>query len=178
MRKARVLRIVTEMGTDLRMDITGRSWITDDSGICHRKGDFTNLPAGELFISPVEGSANGTLIVDGSFIESLQEPVKVSIKDGIADRITGAHDVIKELNRGGRDARNIAKFGMGLNPNAKLVGIVLEDSKVLGTVNIGFGDNSMFGGNVKSPVHLLGIVNRPTVTVDNVLIMKEGELKA
>ena len=178
LRKARVLRIVTEMGTDLRMDITGRSWITDDSGICHRKGDFTNLPAGELFISPVEGSANGTLIVDGSFIESLQEPVKVSIKDGIADRITGAHDVIKELNRGGRDARNIAKFGMGLNPNAKLVGILLEDSKVLGTVNIGFGDNSMFGGNVKSPVHLLGIINKPTVTVDNVLIMKEGELKA
>jgi leucyl aminopeptidase (aminopeptidase T) len=178
LRKSRILRVVSEIGTDLRMDITGRTWITDDSGICHRKGDFTNLPAGELFISPVEGTASGTLIVDGSFIDSLQEPVKVSVKNGVADRITGAHDVVKELNKGGKEARNIAKFGMGLNPNAKLVGKVLEDSKVLGTVNIGFGDNSMFGGSVKSQVHILGILKKPTVTVDNVLIMKEGELKA
>jgi leucyl aminopeptidase (aminopeptidase T) len=58
------------------------------------------------------------------------------------------------------------------------VGTVLEDSKVLGTVNIGFGDNSIFGGSVKSAVHLLGILKTPTVTIDNVLIMKEGELKA
>jgi aminopeptidase len=178
LRKSRILRIVTETGTDLKMDISGRSWITDDSGICHKKGDFTNLPAGELFICPVEGTANGTLIVDGSFIDTLQEPVKVSVKDGIADRITGAHEVVKELNKGGREARNIAKFGMGLNPKAKLVGTVLEDSKVLGTVNIGFGDNSIFGGSVKSSVHLLGILKTPTVTIDNVLIMKEGELKA
>ncbi|MDO9537209.1 MAG: aminopeptidase [Thermoplasmata archaeon] len=177
-RKSRTLRVVTDIGTDLKMDITGRSWITDDSGICHRKGDFTNLPAGELFISPTEGSAEGILMVDGSFISTVQEPVKVSVKGGIADKITGAHEVVKELNKGGREARNIAKFGMGLNPKARVVGRVLEDSKVLGTVNIGFGDNSMFGGQVKSPIHLLGIIQRPTVTVDNVLIMKEGELKA
>ena len=178
LRKSKALRIVSEVGTDLRMDIGGRAWITDDSGICHKRGDFTNLPAGELFICPVEGTANGTLIVDGSFIETVQEPIKVSVKDGIADRITGAHDVVRELNRGGREARNIAKFGIGLNPKAKLVGKVLEDSKVLGTVNVGFGDNSVFGGSVKSSVHLLGIIKRPTLTVDNVLIMKDGELKA
>jgi leucyl aminopeptidase (aminopeptidase T) len=178
LRKSRMLRIVTRIGTDLKMDIHGRAWITDDSGICHRKGDFTNLPAGELFVSPVEGSAEGTLMVDGSFMETLQEPVKVSVAGGVANKITGAHDVVKELNRGGRDARNIAKFGMGLNPKAKVIGTVLEDSKALGTINVGFGDNSIFGGNVKCPVHVLGIVREPTVTVDNVLIMKEGELKA
>jgi len=178
LRRSRNLRIVTEIGTDLRMGIQGRNWITDDSGICHRRGEFTNLPAGELFICPVEGTAVGTLMVDGSFMDTVKEPVKVSVQDGIADRITGAHDVVRELNRGGREARNIAKFGMGLNPKARLIGNVLEDSKVLGTVNIGFGDNSIFGGNVKSPVHILGIVKKPTVTVDNVIIMKEGELKA
>lgn len=178
LRKAKVLRVVTGIGTDLKMGINGRSWITEDSGICHRKGDFTNLPAGELFISPVEGTAEGTLMVDGSFIDTLQEPVKVSVEGGVANKITGAHDVVKELNRGGREARNVAKFGMGLNPKAKVIGRVLEDSKALGTVNIGFGDNSIFGGNVKCPVHVLGIVRAPTVTVDNVLIMKDGELKA
>ena len=178
LRRAKSIRVITESGTDISMSIQGRSWITEDSGICHRKGDFTNLPAGELFISPVEGSAEGTLMVDGSFIDTLLNPIKVSVKDGFATRITGAHDVVKELNKGGKEGRNIAKFGLGLNPNAKIIGRFLEDSKVLGTVNIGFGDNSMFGGTVKSSVHLIGVIKNPTVTIDNVLIMKDGELKA
>ena len=178
LRRAKNIRIITHNGTDLSMSIQGRNWITEDSGICHRKGDFTNLPAGELFISPVEGTADGTIMVDGSFIDTLLNPIKVNVKDGYATRITGAHEVVKELNRGGRDGRNIAKFGFGLNPKAKIIGRFLEDSKVLGTVNIGFGDNSVFGGTVKCPVHLIGVIKNPTVTVDNVLIMKDGELKA
>ena len=36
----------------------------------------------------------------------------------------------------------------------------------------------MFGGTVKSSVHLIGVIKNPTVTIDNVLIMKDGELKA
>ena len=178
LRRSKGIRVITESGTDLTMSIQGRNWITEDSGICHRRGEFTNLPAGELFIPPVEGTAEGTLMVDGSFIDTLLNPIKVNVKDGYATRITGAHDVVKELNKGGKDGRNIAKFGMGLNPNAKIIGRFLEDSKVLGTVNIGFGDNAMFGGSVKCPVHLVGVIKNPTVTVDNVLIMKDGELKA
>ncbi len=177
LRRSKKLRILTELGTDITMSITGRSWITEDSGICHRKGEFTNLPAGELFISLVEGSADGTLMVDGSFIDTVLKPIKVNIKDGVATRITGAHEVVKELNKGGKEGRNIGKFGIGLNPNAKIIGRVLEDSKVLGTVNIGFGDNSMFGGMVKCPIHLVAVMKNPTVTVDNALVMKEGELR-
>ena len=41
----------------------------------------------------------------------------------------------------------------------------------------GFGDNSMFRGRVKPAVHLAGIIKNPTVAIDNVIIMKEGELK-
>jgi len=177
LRRSKNIRVITEVGTDLTMSIRGRNWITDDSGICHRRGDFTNLPAGELFISPVEGTTDGTLMVDGSFIDTVLNPIKVNVKEGYASRITGAHDVVKELNRGSKEGRNIAKLGIGLNPNAKIIGRFLEDSKVLGTVNIGFGDNSVFGGSVKCPVHLIGVIKNPTVTVDNVLIMKDGELK-
>ena len=117
------------------------------------------------------------IVLTGPEVKSLRAG-RANIKDGYATRITGAHDVVKELNKGGKDGRNIAKFGMGLNPNAKIIGRFLEDSKVLGTVNIGFGDNSIFGGTVKSSVHLIGVIKNPTVTIDNVLIMKDGELKA
>ncbi len=176
-RRSKSLKIMSDLGTELTMSLKGRNWITEDSGICHRRGDFTNLPAGELFISPVEGSAEGTLMFDGSFIDTLLNPVKVLVKDGYATRITGAQEVVKELNRAGKHGRNVAKFGMGLNPNAKIIGRVLEDSKVQGTVNVGFGDNSVFGGTIKCPVHLVGVIKNPTVTVDNVVVMKEGELR-
>ncbi len=177
LRKGNKMVIKTELGTDLHMNIKGRSWVTEDTGICHKRGDFTNLPAGEMFISPLEGSANGVIMVDGSFNDPLLNPVKVNVKDGYATRIVGAHDVVKELNKGGKTGRNIAKMGIGLNPKAKIIGKILEDTKVLGTVNIGFGDNSMFGGRVKSSVHLVGLIKNPTVVIDNVIIMKDGELK-
>jgi aminopeptidase len=176
-RRSKVLKVISQAGTDFEMSLKGRSWITEDSGVCHRKGEFTNLPAGELFISPEEGTAQGTVVVDGSFIDSLLNPVKVMVKDGFATRITGAQEVVRELNKAGREGRNVAKFGLGMNPNAKIIGRVLEDTKVLGTVNVGFGDNSQFGGTVKSPVHLVGVLKNPTVTVDNVVMMKEGELR-
>ncbi|KYK30108.1 MAG: hypothetical protein AYK23_04685 [Candidatus Proteinoplasmatales archaeon SG8-5] len=176
-RRSKNLKVVTQAGTELDMSVKGRGWITEDSGVCHRRGEFTNLPAGELFVSPVEGTTEGTIMVDGSFIDTVLNPVKVSVKDGLATRITGAQEVVKELNKAGREGRNIAKFGMGMNPNAKIIGRVLEDTKVLGTINIGFGDNSQFGGSVKSPVHLVAVLKNPTVTVDNVVMMKEGELR-
>jgi len=176
-RRAKTLKVLSGAGTELEMSIKGRSWITEDSGVCHRRGEFTNLPAGELFISPEEGTAQGTAVIDGSFIDTLLNPVKVMVKDGFATRITGAQEVVKELNKAGKEGRNIAKFGIGMNPNAKIIGRVLEDTKVLGTVNIGFGDSSQFGGTVKSPVHLVGVLKNPTVTVDNVVMMKEGELR-
>lgn len=176
-RRSKTLKVITELGTELEMSVKGRTWITEDSGICHRKGEFTNLPAGELFVSPLEGTAEGTIAVDGSFIDTLLNPVKVVVKDGFATRITGAQEVVKELNKAGKEGRNIAKFGIGMNPNAKIIGRVLEDTKVMGTINIGFGDNSQFGGAVKSPVHLIGVVKNPTVTVDNVVMIKEGELR-
>ncbi len=177
LRRSQTLRITSELETDITISIKGRNWFMEDTGICRKRGEFTNLPAGEIFISPVEGTANGVLMIDGSFKDPLLNPVKVNVKDGFATRIVGAQDVVKELNKGGKNARNLAKFGLGLNPEAKIIGKELEDTKVLGTVNIGFGDNSMFGGNVKCPVHLLAVIKNPTVVVDNVVIMKDGELK-
>ncbi len=63
-------------------------------------------------------------------------------------------------------ARNIADFGIGINPRAKLIGNVLEDEKVGGTVHIALGDNSTFGGDVIAGIHLDGIITKPKLFVD------------
>lgn len=170
------VKITTELGTDLSMSIEGRRWIRNDTGICHKKGAFTNLPAGELFIPPLEGSANGTLIIDGAFPSILEKPVEVTIKDGDAVKMVGATKVWRELKKR-KGGTNVAELGIGMNPNARVIGNVLEDEKALGTIHIAFGDNSTFGGKVKAGIHMDGIIMNPTLIIDDVVVLEKGKLK-
>jgi len=73
-----------------------------------------------------------------------------------------------------KNARNIGEFGIGLNPKAKIVGKVLEDEKVLGTVHFAIGSN--YDQDALALIHSDGIVKNPTVTVDGKLLMKKGKL--
>lgn len=42
----------------------------------------------------------------------------------------------------------MAEFGIGTNYKAKLVGLILEDEKVFGTIHIAFGNNLSMGGRI------------------------------
>jgi leucyl aminopeptidase (aminopeptidase T) len=170
-------QITTEAGTDLTLSLEGRKWIVDDTGICHKKGTFTNLPAGEIFIAPKEGTAEGTLVIDGAFQEKLDTPARIVVKEGMAVDIIRALKVRNILDEVGKKGRNVAEFGIGMNPNSKIIGNVLEDEKKLGTIHIAFGDNSTYGGNVKCGVHIDGIILKPTVIFDDKkTILEKGEL--
>ncbi|MCS7099138.1 MAG: hypothetical protein RMH84_02530 [Sulfolobales archaeon] len=74
------------------------------------------------------------------------------------------------------EARYLGEFGIGTNPGARISGIVLEDEKALGTVHIALGSNFDFGGRVKAPIHLDGVIRNPDVYVDNKLVMRSGRL--
>jgi len=80
------------------------------------------------------------------------------------------------LDKVGKDARNIAEFGIGTNDSAKLSGVLLEDEKVMGTIHIAVGNNVSMGGSVNVPIHLDGVVKKPTVWMDGKLLMKDGKL--
>jgi leucyl aminopeptidase (aminopeptidase T) len=69
-----------------------------------------------------------------------------------------------------KENRNIAELGIGTNEKAKRPDNILESEKILGTIHIALGDNSSFGGMVKTPFHQDFVFFRPTV----VLIDKEG----
>jgi len=125
----------------------------------------------------VEGTAQGKLIVDGSFHRLLDKPVEIDIKDGYATKIVRAPDVAREMESGGKQTFNVAELGIGLNPAAKIMGNVLEDGKALGTIHISFGDNSTFGGKVQAPFNRDGIVTKPTLVINEKTILEKGELK-
>jgi leucyl aminopeptidase (aminopeptidase T) len=174
------VRITTRAGTDLSFSIKGRQ-AHPDHGIIPFKGGFTNLPAGEVYVAPVEGSANGLLAIDGSIADiwPIRKPIKVAIANGFAAKAgkgRQARMLWQLISAHGRNGLNVAEFGIGINHQAKITGNVLEDEKVLGTIHIAFGDNSGFGGKVKVPSHQDGIVKNPDVWLDGKRLMTNGKL--
>lgn len=69
----------------------------------------------------------------------------------------------------------MAELGIGLNPKAKIIGIILEDEKVIGTVHIALGNNLSYGGTNDVPLHLDGVIKSPDVYVDGKVIMAKGK---
>ncbi len=169
------VRITTDLGTDIVFYVKGCDWRVDH-GICHEPGSSSNLPAGEVFVAPNGG--NGVFVVDGSMggLGILDSPLTIKIEDGQATDITGegAGQFIEMIDSVGPPGRNLAELGIGINPEAHLIGNVLEDEKVAGTVHVALGDNSTFGGNVEAGIHLDGIITGPTVYLDGELMQLPG----
>jgi leucyl aminopeptidase (aminopeptidase T) len=174
--RAGKLKVVSEAGTDIEFSIEGRNWILDDNGVCHRRGSITNLPAGKVFIAPLERTANGRIIIDGAFMGSTGEKVELELKDGQIISMNGPKEALSLMDHG-KCAKTLCEFGIGMNPKSRVIGNILEDQKALGTVHFGFGDNSTFGGQVKCDIHVDGMVLAPDVMIDDEMIIEQGKLK-
>ncbi|MCX5801776.1 MAG: aminopeptidase [Candidatus Eisenbacteria bacterium] len=173
-------RVVTPAGTDITMSLKGRDGEAD-TGIAHTGGDFTNLPAGEAYIAPMEGTANGKIVADGSMagVGLLRKPLTIHVKNGYAVKFEGGKDadtIRRLVNKVGKLGCNIAELGIGTNVKAHIVGNVLEDEKAIGTVHIAIGDNRSMGGKVSVPLHLDAILRKPTLSLDGKVIMKDGRM--
>ena len=201
MKSAGEVNVKTALGTDITFGIEGRKPMMDD-GDFKTPGKGGNLPCGEVFISPTLGTANGTIVFDGSItLEKtliIKEQVKVTVKKGFVTETVGGKEAGKleayirkaekkpfkmakkgELTKDkaekyAKNARNIGEFGIGLNPKARIVGNVLEDEKVLGTVHFAIGSN--YDQDALALIHSDGIVKNPTVTVDGKPLMKKVKL--
>jgi leucyl aminopeptidase (aminopeptidase T) len=165
------IRVTAPAGTDITFEPGGREWHAD-TGIVHEPGDFSNLPAGEVFVSPTD--ANGTYVVDGTMrphglLEEGQQ-LRFEVEDGYVTEISD-DEIREQVETGaeevGRDAYNLAELGIGTNVGVtELVGSVLLDEKAAGTVHIAIGDDAGIGGETDAPLHLDGIVREPTVFAD------------
>ncbi len=171
--------ITSPQGTDVTLSLKGRK-VMADTGLVHESGGMSNLPAGEVFFAPVEGTANGRVVIDGSIGQSgiLESPIVVEIVDGLVVSLSGDpyHWTLQnEMDAAGQEARNVAEVGIGTHDGAGLVGNVLEDEKILGTVHVAFGDNASMGGRVTAPFHQDGIILHPVLAVDGEVILKNGQ---
>ncbi|MEF8840140.1 MAG: aminopeptidase [Haloarculaceae archaeon] len=172
---AEEVRVTSPEGTDVTFEPGDRDW-RSDTGIVHEPGDFSNLPAGEVFVSPE--TANGTYVVDGTISpHGLLDPgqsVEIVVEDGYVTEISDP--AVRELvenaaEDAGENAYNLAELGIGTNTAvAELVGSILLDEKAGGTVHVAIGDDAGIGGDTDAPIHEDGVIRNPTMYADGEVV--------
>ena len=136
-----------------------------DGGLA-RPGKIINIPTGEAFIAPVEGSAEGSICISGSFpeCELSEREIVVVFSAGAVDLQRSiipndqAGDYCRQLLQtalaGDKAGLRLGELGIGLNPSvAKVNGTTILDEKAFGTAHIALGSNTPFGGKIASPYH-------------------------
>ena len=170
------VRITTPSGTDLKLDIN-IDYFHTDTGLIHEPGEFGNLPAGEADGGAV--NARGILVID--HFPFAPEGTEVEIEDNEAIAVRHPEAEESRLSEAFEDiegSKTVAEFGFGTNEEATLIGKVLQDEKVLGTVHIAFGDNTSYitgEGSNSCSIHWDTICDSPTVFFDDDKVLDEGD---
>ena len=176
------VRLTSPRGTDLRFSVQGRraNVLTNIPD----PGELAPVPDIEVNVVPVTGSAEGVLIADASVpylgIGVLSEPVECRVEGGFITSMQGGPqaEVLRRAldSHGDPNCYNVAELGIGLNPNARLTGQMLEDEGVVGTIHIGIGTSFTLGGEVVAPTHYDLLMWRPTIEVDGAVVQRDKEV--
>jgi aminopeptidase len=155
-----------------------------DTGLCTKRGAWSNLPAGETYAAPVEGTAEGLIVVQAGWYPGLEQDMTLTFESGLVVRVEGGRKVGDEFRtllnlEGGEEMyklrRNLAELGIGTNPNAKRPDNVLEAEKIKGTVHLAIGDSSHMGGQVAADLHEDFVIPEPDLLLDDRLVIEGGE---
>jgi leucyl aminopeptidase (aminopeptidase T) len=190
------VRVSAPGGTDIVIGLAGRKAMCDN-GDFSRLGSGGNLPAGETFISPENGTAEGVIVFDGSISLHdrdilIMSPIRCVVEKGFISEISGGREAYElrdtvtlaersavQFEKEGRlpagfgevyskNARNIGELGIGLNPAAGISGNMLEDEKAFNTCHFAIGQN--YDDDAPSLIHLDGLVKNPTI----IALMPDG----
>lgn len=190
-RGAESIHVTAPGGTDILVPVAGREPMSDDGNFT-AGGTGGNIPAGEVYISPLPGKSEGVIVFDGSISLTggdmlAREPVRVVLKNGFVTDITGGReaDLLAESIRDGeekalefsragkltpeegeryhKNARGLGELGIGLNPAAEIRGNMLEDEKAFHTCHFAIGSN--YDRDAEAMIHLDCLVKNPTITV-------------
>lgn len=179
LRLAKKIHLLAANGTDLTLSAQRRPWANDDGNYWGKS--FTpylrNLPVGEVFVAPLEDSANGILIPDLMSSDSIKglriefhgkNPATISAEKGLKSYLL-------DFQKATGNPYCIAEFAIGTNPCADPW---LATEKTYGTVHIAIGQNTWLGGKNESSLHRDFLILKPTVILDDkITVLKDGIFK-
>ncbi len=182
MTEAKTARLTNAAGTDIRMSLEGRKGRAL-TGFGNTE-DIAAPPGVEASIAPLEGTAQGVVVVDGSipgvgFLEG--ENPRIIVKGGRFESVTGGPlastfgKLLASLND--PNVYHVAELGVGLNPLCKLRGAPDDDEGEFGSAHVAFGTNKFMGGTVLAAAHYDVVVKKATLELDGVVVLKDGEIQ-
>jgi leucyl aminopeptidase (aminopeptidase T) len=184
--KGSKVRVTSELGTDITAYKEGRPGYIAAGKVLKQEGIemyACAFPDGEAGHAPIEGTTEGVFVVDvtAHYVGALREPMRWTIKKGRVIEIQGGVEARRFLDYiktyGDENAFNVGEIAVGANPKAIVTGVIREDKKIYGTVHVGLGMNTDVGGKNDSKLHLDGVIRRPTVYVDDKIIVENGVIK-
>jgi aminopeptidase len=170
----RKLRIVAD-GTDLQLDVGGRTWI-------RAKGQ-ENFPDGEIFTAPLEESIEGEIrfTYPAVFRARQVDDVRLRFERGEVVEFSAAsgEEFLRQMIAMDDGARRVGEFAFGLNEAVPLfTKNILFDEKIGGTVHLALGTAyPESGGLNRSALHWDMICDLRTgseVHADGELIYRDG----
>lgn len=173
--KGKIVRIVGE-DTDLTLSIKGRKAIP-----CFGE---RNMPDGEVFLSPVEDSAEGHIYYEMPAIYQGREVtgIRLEFKKGkvVNERADKNEAYLKSVLNTDPGARFLGELGIGVNYGIKNYSKdILFDEKIGGTVHLAVGRSyERAGGTNKSAIHwdmIKDLRKKGELYVDGTLIQKKGK---
>ena len=182
------VRVTTPHGTDVTFDTKGRPFYAYSS-FFEDGATAAVFPGGEVNTCPNEHSGEGTVVIDSFMMEvgRLREPIVWRLREGRIVAIEGGEEA-RRLERlleehGDDNARWIGELSVGTNYAARTIGSALEDKQVYGHVHVALGTgvsapDGLYTRHYTSKLHLDGVMTRPTVTVDGVAVVQDGEILA
>jgi len=176
----KLIHLSTKAGTDFYLNKKGKKAIAS-IGDFKKEGEGGNIPIGEVFTPPKWKHAEGTIVIDGSsaYREGtmlIKNPITLTVEKDEIVEIKGGEEAKKlegSLIWAYRKAKHpwgikrIGELGIGINPNASIVGATIIDEKTYGTAHVGIGSNYWFGGTIYAIIHYDQIIRNPSITVDD-----------
>ena len=182
--KANHIRVTNPAGTDIEFDNEpGREFVTADGFV--RKGEVKMFP-GQISWAPRFESINGVLVVDGSQnppMGLLSAPIRFTVETGVITKVEGGSEAqqFEEWLRSFDDPQmfRVAHLAYGFGPAAKLTGDVVEDERVWGCTEWGFGNvgailTSDIPEGIPGASHSDGICLNCSVWLDGVQVLDNG----
>jgi leucyl aminopeptidase (aminopeptidase T) len=123
---------------------------------------------------------NGVVVYDGPVhgIGHLTSPIRLEVHDGRVVSIEGGPEAgqLRRMIDGVENADVVAEVSVGTNPAADLAGDIQEAKKRRGTAHVGLGNSTGLRGITFSPLHIDGLILRPTVWADDRKVVEDGTL--
>ncbi len=162
-------------GTDLRLNVGGRSFLAGDGR--------RNMPCGEVFTGPVEDSADGEVTFHFPTVFGGREVtgVRLRFRDGVVVEASAerGEELLHEMLDSDRGARRLGELGIGTNYRIdRGTRSILFDEKIGGTVHLALGRSYPETGGVnESSLHwdlICDLRRGGTLTVDGVEMQRDG----